>query len=363
MSILKTAVEQAAAAAAVEAQTEERIALEVASATRTLKARITDLTNEAQELRKMSRFYSRVAEAPIAPPKWRLAPQGNAAHAGIVMAQLTDCHFDEVILPEEVMDLNAYNREIAVMRLRLWTEKVIANPRKYWRGVNIEGLVIPVTGDILSGDIHEELRNSNEDHLFASCLFWQEQLIASLELLEREYKGAVEVHVVVGNHGRMTQKPVYKGRAQSNIEWLMWSNIRDRLHDRGSAVTVNVSNSMDLNVSVYGRNHLLSHYDQFHGGTGISAALAPLMLGQHRKGVRQEAAHLPMGLMVGGHFHQLLDLPGLIVGGCMKGYDEFAFGHNYRPEEAAQMLWLTTPERLKTVTMPVFLQDREAEGW
>jgi hypothetical protein len=346
-----------------EIDASEKIETEVASATRNLRQQVQSLTTENQELRQLSRFYSRAEVAPIAPPVWRLSPQTNTTHAGIVMAQLTDTHFDEVIAPEEVMFINAYNREIALIRLQSWVEKVIVLPRKYWRGVTIEGLVIPVTGDILSGDIHEELKNSNEDLLYASMLFWAERLIAAIELLTREYKGCVEVAVVVGNHGRSTQKPVYKGRAQSNIEWLMWSIIRDRLADRKSNAIVRVSNSMDFNLPVYGRNHLLTHGDQFRGGSGISAAMSPLMLGQHRKSVRQEAAQLPMGLMVMGHYHQVLDLPGLVVGGSMKGYDEYAFGNNFRPEEAAQLMWLTTPERIKTVTMPIYLQNREAENW
>ena len=72
---------------------------------------------------------------------------------------------------------------------------------------------------------------------------------------------------------------------------------------------------------------------------------------------------MPMDLMVMGHFHQVIDLPGLIVGGSMKGYDEFAFGLNLRPEQAAQMAWITTPERGKTFPLPIYLQDRKAEGW
>src|ERR1035437_6993439 len=159
-----------------EIKDESRVETEVASATRRLRQQVTDLTNEMQEIKRLSKFYSQVESAPLAPPVWRLKPQASAAHAGIVMAQLTDLHFDEVIEPGEVMWMNAYNREIALLRLQAWTEKVITLPRKYWRGVTLEGLFLPVTGDILSGDIHDELKNSNEDQLLASCLFWVEQL-------------------------------------------------------------------------------------------------------------------------------------------------------------------------------------------
>jgi hypothetical protein len=344
-------------------QTEERVEAEIESATRALRHEVQTLTAEGKELRKLLGFYREARSAAIAPPTWEVRPQGSSAHAGLIVAQFTDAYWDEVIRPEEIFDLNAYNREIALIRFHTWAEKVVTLPRDYFAGVRIEGLVIPATGDIFSGDIHAELKESNEDKLLASLLFWAEQMIAALELLEVEYDGKVAVHAVVGNHSRTTIKPVFKGRAHSNVEWLFWCVVRDRLADRGSKVVVEVSDSMDLNVPIYGRNHLLTHGDQFKGGSGISGAYAPLSLGQHRKGVRQEAAHMPMDLMVLGHLHQYIDIPGLIMGGSVCGYNEFAFGLNLRPEPARQALWVTTPERGKTMAMPVDLQDRVAEGW
>lgn len=332
-------------------------------AERELRATVETQSAELKELRSLLNFFDSARQAPIAPPTWEVRPQSGSEHVGLIVAQFTDWHLDEVVKPEEIFDLNAYNREIALMRLRRWAEKVITLPRDYFAGVKIEGLVIPSTGDILNGDIHAELKESNEDHLLASLLFWAEQVIAMLELLEREYDGRVSLHAVPGNHTRTTQKPVFKGRAKSNLEWLFWSIVRDRLVDRGSRVRVEVSNSMDLNVPIYGRNHLLTHGDQFKGGSGISGAFAPLSLGTHRKSKRQMAAKMPMDLMVVGHLHQYIDIPGLIMGGSGVGYDEFAFGNNLPPEPARQALWVTTPERGKTMAMPVELQDRAAEGW
>lgn len=340
---------------------EERLESGIQSATRPLRQQIESLTAEAKELRQMLGLYQKLGDAPINPPKWTVTPS-KADHTGIMVAQLTDTHFDEVIRPEEVMGLNAYSRDIALARFRRWVEKVITLPREYVARIRLDGLKILATGDIFSGNIHAELKESNEDHLLASVLFWIEPMIAALETFASEH-AAVDLDAVVGNHGRQTDKPVYKGRAQSNIEWLFWSVVRDRLRDRGSKVSIRVSDAMDLNVPIYDRNHLITHGDQFKGGTGISGAYAPLSLGQHRKGVRQNAAGMPMDLMVMGHFHQLIDIPGLIVGGSMKGYDEYAFGLNLRPEPAAQMAWITTPERGKTFPLPIFLQDRSAEGW
>ena len=59
--------------------------------------------------------------------------------------------------------------------------------------IRIEGLVIPATGDLFTGEIHAELKQTNESPLLASLVWWLGPVIAALEMLEREY-GNVSVH-------------------------------------------------------------------------------------------------------------------------------------------------------------------------
>ena len=167
--------------------------------------------------------------------------------------------------------------------------------------MEIEGVSVFATGDILSGNIHEELKESNADHLYSSAFHWIGQLHAALETLAGEF-GKVHVAAVVGNHGRSTRKPIFKGRARSNIEWLIWS-VLAREFAKDDRVTFQVSDSMDANVRLYDTKFVITHGDQFHGGSGISGILTPISLGQYRKGVRQAATEHPMDVMVMGHFH------------------------------------------------------------
>ena len=342
---------------------EQAIADGVKRETRRLQAALEKANMEIGELRRMAGFYHSVRHEPIKVPRWQ-AKGSSRVHSGLVIAQMTDWHLSEVVSADEMMGMNAYNDEIAMMRIRRWVDKVVTLPREYMAGLKIEGLVIPATGDLFTGDIHAELKESNEQKLLVAVLDWMEPIMGALQTLEAEYP-AVAVHAVVGNHGRLSPKPIYKGRVHDNVEWLFWSVVRDRLKDRGSKVVVNVSPSMDLSVPIYGRNHLLTHGDQFRGGSGISGAFAPLSLGSHRKDKRQRIAGVPMETMVIGHLHQLINIPGVIMGGCLKGYDEFAFAHNLPPDPngAAQAMWVTTPERAQTIWMPIYLQDRKSEGW
>ena len=342
---------------------EERLQVAVKKETARIAFDLEEARDARAEMVRELEFYKRFNRLQMGPPEWTVKPRdpGVKKHVAIVAAQLTDTHFDEIVRPEEVDFINAYNREIAIARLKKWVEKTIVITRDYVKGVDIEGIWVPATGDILSGDIHAELKQSNEDHLYASAVFWIDQLHAALSTLVEEF-GALHVSAVVGNHGRSTLKPVFKGRAKSNIEWLMWTVLAQRFSG-DSRVTFDVGESMDQTVQIYETTYLLTHGDQFRGGSGISGALAPLMLGQHRKNLRQMATDHPMDMMVMGHFHQYFHLPGLIVGGSMKGYDEYAFGGNFRPEPARQALWITTPERGPTIHTHVDLQYRDKEGW
>lgn len=328
---------------------------------RDLRADLATRDKEIMRLQRELQVATRIDAGVRNPPEWAQPKESLRDNVGIVVAQLTDTHFDEVVRPDEVGYINAYNREIAEQRLKRWVEKVIVLSRDYVQGVDVQGLFVPATGDLLSGDIHEELRNSNADLLYSSADHWIDRLIAAVRTFAEEFS-RVHVAAVVGNHGRSTIKPVFKGRARSNIEWLMWRQVA-RHFENDERVTIQVGDSMDLVVPIYNTRYLLTHGDQFKGGSGISGAYAPLALGQHRKSVRQSATDEPMDIMVMGHFHQYFNLPGLIVGGSMKGYDEYAYGLNLRPEPAQQAFWVTTPEHGPTIHAGVFLQDRDKEGW
>jgi hypothetical protein len=128
-------------------------------------------------------------------------------------------------------------------------------------------------------------------------------------------------------------------------------------------LTFQVGDGMDLRVDLMGTRYLLTHGDRFKGGSGISGAMSPLMLGQHRVSLKQTTMGDPIDRIVTGHLHQYLVLPGLTMGGSMVGLGEFAYGINVRPEEPIQAFWIQTPEHGITMNMPIFVADRKAEGY
>jgi hypothetical protein len=298
----------------------------------------------------------------LPPPTWTTPAAAKSRHV-IPSLLLTDIHWDEVVRPAEIEGYNCYNRQIAAQRVQRAFTGAVKIVRNYFQGVECDGFQLFLGGDLLSGVIHEELTETNQAQLCESILTVVEPLEAGIDLLAREF-GQLNITAVVGNHGRRTKKPRAKGRVKDNFDWLVYALLSRSLRGR-KGVTCSVGESADEPVQVYSTRYRLTHGDQFRGGSGISAELAPLLLGVHRKTKRQNALGNPYDILVMGHWHQTVWLPsrGLIVGGSVVGYTEYDYVSNHAPEEPQCAFWLTTPERGITVHAPVFVQDRAAEGW
>lgn len=338
----------------------ERAALAAVQAELRRAQKELDRADSVQAL--LSRFDARNLTVPAWTRKATRA--SNARHRGTLTLQLSDTHFDEVVAPEQVYGYNAYSRAIAVLRLKALAAKTILIGRDYFAGVDYDGLVVLATGDIFSGDIHEELARTNQSSLYASCVYWVGHMVAFLQTLADEF-GAVHLAAAVGNHGRNSHKPIYKNRAFNNIEWLFWHWVADHLAAVGDTrITFDISDSLQALVQVYDTRYSIEHGDEFKGGDGQVGALGPLKRGQLKGAVQRIAMDQPLDWMVVGHFHQYMPpSQGLIMGGSLKGYDEYAAGKHLRPEQPQQGLWVTTPERGPTVFAPVQPMDRKTEGW
>ena len=298
--------------------------------------------------------------AELQPPRW-MTPTKPKSSAATLMVMLSDTHFDEVVIPEEVEGLNAYNRDIATKRLHRWGTNVVKVARHYLAGVDYDGCVLLLGGDIFSGDIHEELAQTNEDTMLGSLLYWSEQVAAAVDLLANEF-GKVHVASVVGNHGRMTRKPRAKLRVKTNFDWLL-SKMVEKHFAKDKRVTFDIPEGTDALVKVYGHGHLMTHGDQTNGGGGIGGIYPPIMRLRARKAQRYLTTGVNFQTLWCGHWHQYMPSPQLVINGSLKGYDEYAFINNFTFEPPQQALAVVTPSHNITFHAPVFSANRKEEKW
>ncbi len=287
-------------------------------------------------------------------------PKKNYA---IVNTISSDQHFDEVISLREMGGVNCYNRRIAKLRLDRHYEKVCSLAKDFLGGHTYEGAHVWWLGDAFTGNIHEELTKTNDGlGILESLEYWLDPVIANFVLLAGEF-GKLHISARRGNHTRTSQRTPAKRRVVESYDWLFMRLIQREL--RGdSRITFDIPESDDGEViAQYNTKFLATHGDQFRGGSGISGILTPLKLGAYKKERNHGALDTPFDVMLMGHFHQYMTIPGIIVNGSLKGFDEYAYVSNFGYEPPQQAFWLTTPGYGPAFHVPIRPQDRKRERW
>ena len=303
------------------------------------------------ELKSAYGILSGLNSADVSPPKWLTPKKAKNDHA-TASVMLSDLHLDEIVYADQVNYVNAYSRKIAKRRMKMFFENTIKLSRDHMSGVNIDGLVLNLGGDMVSGNIHEELKISNEDGIMGTVVYWVEQLIAGIELMAENFEH-IYIPCVTGNHGRNSMKPVKKGRNRDNFDWLIYKMLEMHFKKEPHDIIFDIPEGTDARYSVYNTRYQLTHGDQFRGGAGISGIWTPITLGDHRKRQREQATNTPYDILLMGHFHTSVDGGKFMINGSLKGLDEFAYSCNFGFETPKQWFWLTDPKYGKTITCPI----------
>ena len=292
------------------------------------------------------------------PPSWLLKPATAFDGPGVPTLFGSDWHWGEVVDPDQIGGVNTYNMTIARQRLRSMIEVTIDLLRNHIQGGSYPGIVFALGGDMVSGDIHEELSASNEQEMMPVLIDLWGSLAWAIERLADEF-GNVFLPCVSGNHGRNTHKMRMKGRNFTNFDWLLYQFLAKRF-EADKRIRFLIPDGSDCHYAVYGHRYLLTHGDQFRGGDGMIGALGPIIRGDHRKRSRNTQIGQSYDTMILGHWHQLIQLQRLIVNGSLKGYDEYAYQSNFPFEPPRQALWLTHQDRGITFSAPVQVERPKA---
>ena len=330
-----------------------------------LKRRETALLKQLELLSQKCDLLTAIDGVVGDPPAWltpKRALPGRRDRA-IVNTISSDQHFDEVVDPNEMQGANAYNRRIAGMRLARHYEKVVSLAKVQLGQHAYDGCHVWWLGDAFTGNIHDELIKTNDGlGILESLEYWLDPVIRNFVLLADEF-GKLHISARRGNHTRTSKKTPAKRRVVESYDWLFMRLIAREL--RGDKrITLDVPESDDgAVIQQYSTRFLATHGDQFRGGSGISGILTPLKLGAYKKDRNYNALERPFDVMLMGHFHQYSTLPGIIVNGSLKGFDEYAYVSNFGYELPQQAFWLTTPGYGPAFHVPIRPQDRKREGW
>ena len=288
---------------------------------------------------------------------WLEKAQKEQSAPGVPTLFLSDLHWGEVVHASQINGINSFNLSIARERLKYTVQNGIALLRGLDREMRYPGIVVPLGGDMVSGDIHDELRETNALPTLPTLLDLFDNLIPAIALLADTF-GHVFLPCVTGNHGRNTRKPYAKNRHHTSFDWTMYQFLA-RHFSEDKRVTFFIPDGPDAYYRVFGHRYLLTHGDQFRAGDSIIGPLGPLARGNQKKSVRNQAVGLEYETLICGHWHQYIPLRRLIVNPTLKGLDEYAYAENYVVEPPMQAMWITHPRNGITFQWAVYCEPQK----
>ncbi len=282
--------------------------------------------------------------------KTRVVPVGHRGRQHVTPTLvISDTHFDEVIDPGAISNANRYNREVAISRMETLIQRsMLELNHQVGANVTVDEVVVDLVGDILSGEIHDELIRTNDATIQNGLLFWINNVAALIATIAKKYP-SVYVPCVIGNHGR-DGKWHTKRAVQRSFDWLFYMMLASKFAN-DERIKFDVATGVDHCYNVYGRKHLMTHGDGTNGGKGLSGFLPLLSVFALKKFKEHRQDRL-----ICGHYHILLpNYMGITVNGSLKGFDEFASKLAFSPNSPQQLLFFDTPPGKTTLYTPIYV--------
>ena len=264
---------------------------------------------------------------PISPPKNKVRKHSKQ----IVVAPLSDTHVGDNVKGEQIGGLNSYDIDIFNRRLYGWANLVLQLVELRRASTPIDELIIPMLGDMISGDIHEELARTNIDNCMGQMIRGANLIAQALMLLAPNFK-RMHVPCVVGNHGRMTRKPPMKDKYR-DWDYMLYQWVAAFCRNQKN-ITFDISKSFVSSFKAFDKTVLIMHGDSIMGagsGMAIMKAISGMRsVFQYKKTAKNTTSYVPAEFdsVMMGHFHRVdeydIGTGEIHIVGTMKGVDEFA---------------------------------------
>jgi hypothetical protein len=281
---------------------------------------------QANAVERLMMRLGEVVEAlpPVKAPKPYKISKDTVKESAVLVGSCW--HIGEKIDFEEMGGLNEYNFDIFTRRLQHVVDKTISFTQGNMSNHVFEDLHVFLTGDMVSGIIHEELIESNELHIVDQALMGALVTAQALQDLAGQFPKVI-VTCVVGNHGRTQKEKTFKNKGTKSWDYVFYNTLAMLLKNQPNIEFI-IPKSYWAVVDVQGHLFQVQHGDTVRGSLGIP------FYGFKREVGKWAEIHAVQNRIVRyyvtSHFHTKAILQSgigeMIMNASLKGGDEYAIG-------------------------------------
>lgn len=310
---------------AAEARAREKTRI-LSSEARKLQDRLVELEDAVSFVHSAAAHPARI-ETPSARPK-----SGKRIADPVFL--VSDLHFGEYVTEEESLDKNRYDLEVAATRMRKCWDNMLWLRDDMSRTQSCDNTILYLNGDIVSGDIHDELRETNDGGIRSQCDAAVRALLPGIAEMADATPGILHIVCIGGNHGRLTHKQHIKNGTEHSAEHLgVYDPLRRVLGDRSGKIAWHIPSAERFIMPIHGRKVSVQHGTMIRSQGGIGGTLVPM--------TRWVTRCNDADLYLFGHFHEADAYGRIIKNGALigeSGYTKWLGVESRPPEQVAFVL-------------------------
>ena len=186
----------------------------------------------------------------------------------VAVMRISDGHMGSVQMPDEIEGFGEFNPELCRSRQIDYAQRYCKWVDVHRTGYQIDEVAVIVTGDLISGDIHEELRVTNAFPTPVQCVRAAEVLVEQIRIVASDF-AKVTVHFLVeDNHARLTKKPQAKEAGYNSLNYVV-GKLAEMYLSQIANVEFNIYPQFEKVVHVLNRQYLISHGHGIRGWMGV----------------------------------------------------------------------------------------------
>lgn len=276
---------------------------------------------------------------------------GSGTSECTVVVPASDWHIEERVKPGTVSGLNEHTLEISKARGVRFFQSALRLTRLLQQDTRIDNMVMPLLGDFISNDIHDEFPENNELTPMLAIEEVQNRLASGIEFLLNHSKLNLSFPCHSGNHARTTKTTRFSSENGHSLEYLMYRHLAGHFRAEKRVQFV-IPEGPHSYMDIYGQTLRFHHGHMIKYQGGIGGIFIPAY-----KAIAQWNKARKADLDVFGHFHQRKDGGNFICNGSTIGYNGFALSIKADYEAPAQQLFMIDKRRGRTCTWPVLVGD------
>jgi hypothetical protein len=351
----KRHLERTKPAPAPERTPEEQLAADRAERTRrdeltVLRTKYTQalqtIESQAQSLAVLDNFVTKGIDTFEITPK---QPTGTSESTVVLVA--SDWHMEEIVNKAMVSGLNEHSVDIASARATKFFRTGLRLTQLLQKDTRIDNMILPLLGDFISNDIHEEFPETNELLPMQAIELAETTIASGIEFLLANSDLNLTIPCHSGNHARTTRTTRFGAENGHSLEYIMYRHLARYFALKApERVTFIIPEGPHSYLKIYDQTLRFHHGHMIKYQGGIGGIFIPAY-----KAIAQWNKARHADLDVFGHFHQRKDGGNFVSNGSNIGYNPFALSIKADFEPPSQQLFMINKRYGRTCTWPVLV--------